>query len=292
MEDPKIYFNIKDPFHNREQIKSVCKGVRVIYIWTYLPTGICLVGSSSNSIERVLSYFETKYLFLDNRRGVQFLANYGFKNIQLSIIPLDPKVYSLRDCRILEQYYLDQLNSVLNVQRFVNTPDKTNLTIGAVETNRDAAKPILVYGPDLKRVLYIFKSKTSLYLEFKLHRVTLVKILDVPGEFYLDYFYFSTKILPDSDLNNTVDLNELLTLKTNAPVKPKIGNIAIILTDTLNASSSHSMECDNKLVFRSYTAAAKYIKTITGKSDRLTMQKCCCNKTLYQNRWKIEEVTE
>ena len=57
VKDQKLYINIKDPFHNREQIKSVCKGVRVIYIWTYLPTGICLVGSSSNSVERVLSYF-------------------------------------------------------------------------------------------------------------------------------------------------------------------------------------------------------------------------------------------
>jgi len=58
----------------------------VVYIWTYKPTGVCLVGSSSNSVERVLSYFEKKYLFLDKRRGVQFLADYGFKNIQLTII--------------------------------------------------------------------------------------------------------------------------------------------------------------------------------------------------------------
>jgi hypothetical protein len=35
----------------------------VIYIWTYMLTGVCLVGSSSNSVERVLSYFERKYFF-------------------------------------------------------------------------------------------------------------------------------------------------------------------------------------------------------------------------------------
>lgn len=59
------YRNILDPYNNKQSIKEVCKGNRVVYIWTYLPTGICLVGSSSNSVERVLSYFEKKYLFLD-----------------------------------------------------------------------------------------------------------------------------------------------------------------------------------------------------------------------------------
>jgi hypothetical protein len=73
---PCNYINISDPFNNRKLIKETCKGNRVVYIWTYLPTGVCLVGSSSNSVERVISYFEKKYLFLDTRRGVQFLADY------------------------------------------------------------------------------------------------------------------------------------------------------------------------------------------------------------------------
>ena len=72
---PCNYINISDPYHNRKLIKDTCKGNRVVYIWTYKPTGICLVGSSSNSVERVLSYFEKKSLFLDTRRGVQFLAD-------------------------------------------------------------------------------------------------------------------------------------------------------------------------------------------------------------------------
>lgn len=62
---PCNYVNISDPFNNKNLIKEACRGNRVVYIWTYLPTGICLVGSSSNSVERVLSYFEKKYLFLD-----------------------------------------------------------------------------------------------------------------------------------------------------------------------------------------------------------------------------------
>lgn len=60
---PCNYLNITDPFHKREKIKNACKGNRVVYIWTYKPTGVCLVGSSSNSVERVLSYFEKKNIY-------------------------------------------------------------------------------------------------------------------------------------------------------------------------------------------------------------------------------------
>lgn len=204
----------------------------------------------------------------------------------MSIIPLDPKIYSLRDCRILEQYYLDQLNSVLNVQRFVNIPELSVSSGLTDSSNRDTAKPIFVYGPDLKRVLYIFKSKTSIYLEFKIHRITLDKFLDKTNLLYLDYFYFSSSpgILPESEVDNTVDLTTLLDLKSNAPIKPKRGNIQILLTDTLHGG--------NQLAFKSYTAAARYIKNITGKSDRTIMVKYALNKTLYQDRWLVEEFKE
>ena len=101
---PCNYRNILDPYNNRKSIKEICKGNRVVYIWTYVPTGVCLVGSSSNSVERVLSYFERKYLFLEKRRGVQFLADYGFKDVQLTIIYYNYQNFTAfapasRDCR-------------------------------------------------------------------------------------------------------------------------------------------------------------------------------------------------
>ena len=74
----------------------------------------CLVGSSSNSVERVLSYFEKKYLFLDKRRGVQFLADYGFKNIQLTIIYYNYQKFTIRDIKLIEAYFINELNSSLN----------------------------------------------------------------------------------------------------------------------------------------------------------------------------------
>jgi len=93
-----------------------------VYIWNYKPTGICLVGSTSNSVERVLSYFEKKYLFLDTRRGVQFLANYGFKDIDLVIIYFEYNKTTVRDIKILEAYFINELNSSLNSQKYVYLP--------------------------------------------------------------------------------------------------------------------------------------------------------------------------
>ena len=168
----------------------------------------------------------------------------------------------------------------------MNIPELSTSSGLTESSNRDMAKPIFVYGPDLKRVLYIFKSKTSIYLEFKVHRLTLAKFLDKSNLLYLDYFYLSSTILPESDADNTVDLATLLDLKSNAPIKPKRGTIQILVTDTLQKIG------DNQLLFKSYTAAAKHIKSITGRSDRTIMIKYALNQTLYQNRWLIEEFEE
>lgn len=38
---------VKDPFNNRKLINEFSKGYFGIYIWTYNPTGVCLVGQST-----------------------------------------------------------------------------------------------------------------------------------------------------------------------------------------------------------------------------------------------------
>jgi len=136
-----------------------------------MPTGVCLVGSSSNSVERVLSYFERKYLFLEKRRGVQFLADYGFKDIQLTIISLDYHKFTSRDVKLIEAYYINELNSGLNSQKFVYLPpEPLESVLPFINiSNRDTSVPIFVYGPDLTRVIYIFSSKTSFYSDFNVH---------------------------------------------------------------------------------------------------------------------------
>lgn len=277
---PLNYKNIKDPYNNRESIKEICKGNKVVCIWTYIPTGICLVGSSSNSVERVLSYFEKKYLFLDFRKGVQFLADYGFENIQLTLIYLDNQKFTMRDIKILEAYYINVLNSSLNSQKSVYLPEEPIESVLPFikVSNRDTAVPIFLYGPDLSRVIYIFSSKTSLYNDFGIHHVTIDRILDNLQLKLFDYFTFTSKILEGSDLDNLLSLNELIKLKDSLnPKKPSRSN-PVILIDRVQ---------DIEKNFYSLRQAAFYIEDIEGVCDLGTLRKHMKKNILYKNRWEV-----
>lgn len=277
------FINIKDPYNNRKLIKDICKGNRVVYIWTYLPAGVCLVGSSSNSVERVLSYFEKKYLFLEKRRGIQFLADYGFKQIQLTIIYFDYHKFTARDVKIIEAYFINELNSGLNSQKFVYLPPEPLESVLPFinVSNRDTAVPIFIYGLDLKRVLYIFNSKTSLYNELNIHWSTVDKYLDNLDKKLYDYFTFSTKVLENSDLDNLLSLNELLDLKTKVdPNIPRRGQ-KVKLTDITN-----NLEYE----FYSLSKAAKFIEDSVGSCDVGTLRNNMKNNTIYKKKWKIEKL--
>lgn len=280
---PCNYINIPDPYNNRKLIKETCKGNRVVYIWTYIPTGICLVGSSSNSVERVLSYFEKKYLFLDFRRGVQFLADYGFRNVNLTIIYFDYHKTTARDIKILEAYFINELNSSLNSQKNVYLPPEPLESVLPFinVTNRDTSVPIFLYGSDLKRVLYVFGSKTALYNEFNIHWNTVDKYLDKLDDKLYDYFIFSTKLLEGSDLDSLLSLNELLDIKTNVdPNIPRRGQ-RVKLKDQIK-----NIGCE----FYSLSKAAKFIEETEGSCDVGTLRNHMKNNTIYKNRWKVEKL--
>lgn len=255
----------------------------MVYIWTYLPTGVCLVGSSSNSVERVLSYFERKYLFLEKRRGVQFLADYGFKDIQLTIISLDYNKFTARDIKLLEAYYINELNSGLNSQKYVYLPSEPLESVLPFIniTNRDTSVPIFTYGPDLTRVLYIFSSKTSFYSDFNVHWNTLVKYLDVADKKLYDYFTFSTKIFEGSDLDSLLSLNELIDLKSSVdPNIPRRGQKVKLKDLTLNL----------EFEFYSLSKAAAHILETAGSCDTATLRTHMKNNTIFKKRWKVEKL--
>ena len=235
------------------------------------------MGSSSNSVERVLSYFEKKYLFLDTRRGVQFLADYGFKDIQLTIISFDYHEFTARNIKIIEAYYINELNSSLNSQRSVYLPpEPLESVLPFINiTNRDTSVPIFLYGPDLNRILYVFNSKTSLYYEFNIHRITLEKYLDKLDNKLYEYFTFSTKILEDSDLDNLLSLNELLEIKGQVDPKiPRRGQRVKLknLVDNLEYE------------FYSLSKAAKFIEGTEGVCDVATLRNNMKNNTTYKKR--------
>jgi len=149
--------------------------MRVVYIWTYTPKAFCLVGSSSNSVDRVISYFRAKTLLLEKRRATRFFSDYGFRDVDLYIIPLDPKNYVINDMKLLESYYIKELHSPLNIQRKVYIPslnhDKQPINdLNNLKSLREDAIPLYVFKKgDIKRVLYVFSSLTKLKREFQIN---------------------------------------------------------------------------------------------------------------------------
>ena len=286
--DPKIYHKIKDPYHNRKKILEVCRGMRVVYIWTYKPKAFCLVGSSSNSVERVLSYFRAKTLLLEKRRATKFFSYYGFKNVDLYIIPLPPKKYSLKDMKLLESYYIKELYTLLNIQRKVYisnlTTEKKNLGNSSLVILKESAVPLYVFNKDNpKKVLYVFSSLTKFKKEFQINLKTLKPYLNIPGKFYLDLFYFTTYLPMEHDFNNLVSLEELLKLKESRSAKKYHGKKSIELIDL------QGKEKDTKLYFSSMQSLIKHIKLNSSKGVFYgTINKYAELGTVFRDRWIIK----
>ena len=81
---------VKDPFNNRKLINEFSKGYFGIYIWTYDPTGVCLVGQSTRKTAsgkysfytRVSLYFTDTFLSTQLRRSTEFFYYYGTRLIK------------------------------------------------------------------------------------------------------------------------------------------------------------------------------------------------------------------
>jgi len=283
------YINIKDPFNNKQKLKEACNGNYIVYIWTYLPTGICLVGSATSSFTRISDYFKPIKLLTETRLGMKFLRWFGFKDIQLSIIQLDYTKYTLEDVRTLEQFYIDNLHSALNIARVVSKARRKGvnyITNSYVESDlRDQPIIIYIYDSKAENLLYAFQSKTILYSEFGIHHGTL-KILLNTNNLYLNNFIISTEKIETASTNNMLSIKELLNLKTKSKTlflsnynttKAK----HLILIDTNNKNKTYE--------FRSLNKASLFIKQTEGKVDKKSLRKYINQTDLYQKRWKIKE---
>lgn len=78
------------------------------------------------------------------------MADYGFKDIQLTILKFDYHKFTARDIKINEAYYINELNSSLNSQKYVYLPPEPLSVLPFINvSNRDTSVPIFVYGADL-----------------------------------------------------------------------------------------------------------------------------------------------
>jgi hypothetical protein len=178
---------VKDPFNNRKPINEFSKGYFGIYIWTYDPTGVCLVGQSTRKTAsgkysfytRVSLYFTDTFLSTQLRRSTEFFYYYGFTNISLTLLRIDPNQYGPIDVTKMEQYFIDTLHSELNVIRDVFNPSVTNETLSQKSKLIKAASgkmvPVYFYNKEGTKLLFSFESKGQAQL--------LAGITSRPGDY-------------------------------------------------------------------------------------------------------------
>lgn len=115
---------VKDPRFAQQSvgrpvlINEFSKGYFGIYIWTYNPTGVCLVGQSTRKTPsgrysfytRVSLYFNDNFLSTQLRPikiydfiATEFFYYYGFKDISLTLLRIDPAQYKTIDVTMMEQ---------------------------------------------------------------------------------------------------------------------------------------------------------------------------------------------
>lgn len=135
---------IEDPFNNGGTISTFLYGYFTIYLWCYIPTGVCLVGQSTqrklwakdkySGYARIAQYFDDTTLRTSIRRSTEFFYYYGFSNILLIVLRIDPSTTTFEQVSQMEQYFIDHLYSGLNTQRNVLNANKNSAIINAKQS--------------------------------------------------------------------------------------------------------------------------------------------------------------
>jgi hypothetical protein len=233
-----------------------------------------------------MNYFSPIRLFSENRRAMVFFSDYGFKNVDLYIIPLSPKKYTVKDMKLLEAYYIKELHTPLNVQRKVYISPYGDSGIkgdtdnsGKLESLSDLAVPVYVFKKDnLKRVIHVFSSLTQFKIEFQISASTFRSFLDQEGKFYLGCFYFTTKLPKDSDVNNLIGIDKLMKLKDSISPKKYYGKKAIELIDVQNPEGS-------RVVFESISSLIEPLNQfVKEKVHRHTIVKYAESGAIFKER--------
>lgn len=202
---------------------------------------------------------------------------------------------------LLEQYFIDNLNSTLNVDRIAQrTGDHYPMSIEMRNKLREIrvaggnyaplGTPISFYDKDNLDLLYIFASKTEMYNLIKIHHKTLDDCLSL-GKLYLNSFFISLDIIEEKI--NLDDNKSLICTKEEAQlvnlVQIKRNNYVSLQPKAQRIKAINIL--DDKLTkeFNSLNDLAKHLK-----GDRQTIRNYInlnkeniSNNKLYRKRWKF-----
>lgn len=172
------------------------------------------MGSSISLYSRICSYFMPSILRVGDRRVLRYLNKYGFINIRLTFLIMDASC-TLDQVLSLEQYYIDNLPTSLNVDRFAqstgyHTPMSMEMRI---KLRLERGKQVFIYDATSMVFLYRFDSRQQLYTLLKVHHTSLTKSL-LNGIPYKGLFLFTSEPLTTL-VHTPMTLAELIPLFTS-----------------------------------------------------------------------------
>lgn len=285
---------IEDPSNNRSKILESSKNKKGVYIWESIITNDIYVGHSINLYNRVSSYFMPSILKKANRRVLKFLNLYGFSSINLRLLILKDES-TIDEVISLEQYFIDNLNSTLNVDRIAqgtgyHLPMKIEMKN---KLRKIRGTPIYLYDKDNLNLLFIFESKTQMYNIINIHHKTLDVCLSLGLEkLYLNSFFISLDIIfeattdafnlkPNRFILSDKEIKDLVETKRKSYIslQPKAKRIKAInilddkLTREFNSLNELALDLKGDRQTIRY-----YLNLNQSKSN---------NDKLYRKRWKF-----
>ena len=231
-------------------------------------------------------------LKLGNRKVLKFLKINGFKAINLRLLIMEDEK-TLNEVIKLEQYFIDNLNSTLNVDRIAQGTGYHSPMSLEMRTKLKNLRgtSIYVYDKETLNLLYIFASKTEMYKDIKIHHKTLADCLS-SGKLYLNSFFMSLDLIEETietQGNESVSFVSLENLKSL--VEEKRNSYRSLQPKALKIKAINILDDRLTKEFNSLNELAKYLKgdkqTIRSYLNLKGYDNLLTNKKLYRRRWEF-----
>lgn len=165
-------------------------------------------------------YFTDTFLSTQLRRSTEFFYYYGFTNISLTLLRIDPNQYGPIDVTKMEQYFIDTLHSELNVIRdvFVLKMRHYRKKVSLLRLHQEKwylSTFIISAGGAVLNFFSVLnlKDKHNYLLVLPPARATTIKKAIETGSFYRAYFFITTTPIQNATTESQLTMEEFMKVR-------------------------------------------------------------------------------
>lgn len=221
-----------------------------------------------------------------DRRVLRYFHKYGFTNVTLTLLIMDPNSTSEMAVQ-LEQYCMDILLPDLNVDP-VASSSGYHEPPSASQYWRDYLRKlrgtkVFIYDTETAQLVFTSDSVQYIANHVGIHRSTILRYTTT-AELFLNRFLVSYDPITEMDNTESIDLDQFLNLLSN--VRSQHNNATV-------QPNSKSILAENVLypeLSKKYDSLHSFAKDIKG--DRATIRKYLNSKSnlLYRKQWKLNYI--